>query len=179
MVLSREDLSRLLDGIYHPRYRLCLLLMYGCGLRIGEATTLTVTQIDSQRGLLRIIGKRNKERLVPLPEALLLKLRELWKTHHHPRWLFPNRRGTGPLASKNLQRAFRAAAAAAGLPPNAVPHSLRHSYATQLLERGVDLRAVQILLGHASLKSTTIYTHLTEPGRQKLRGIANDMLAGL
>jgi integrase/recombinase XerD len=179
VVLSPEEVRRLLSLIYNPRYHWCLALMYACGLRIGEATTLTVSQIDGAKGLLRIIGKGNKERLVPLPQALLLKLRELWKTHKHSCWLFPNRRGTGPLSSRNLRRAFRAAARAAGLPPTLVPHSLRHSYATELLHNGEDLRIVQILLGHASLKSTTIYTHLTEPGRQRLHTLLNKLMAGL
>jgi site-specific recombinase XerD len=179
VVLSPEDIRRLLHLIYNPRCRLCLALMYACGLRIGEASTLTVSQVDGTRGLLRIIGKGNKERLVPLPQPLLLKLRELWKTHHHPQWLFPNRRGTAPLASHNLRLAFRAAARAAGLPPTLVPHALRHSYATQLLHSGVELRIVQILLGHASLKSTTVYTHLTEPGRQRLHILLDDLMVGL
>ena len=153
--------------------------MYACGLRISEAATLRVAQIDGGKGLLRIIGKGNKERLVPLPQPLLLQLREFWKTHHHPRWLFPNYEGTGPMALKNLRYAFRGAAKAAGLPAGLVPHVLRHSYATQLLEQGVELRIVQILLGHASLKSTTIYTHLTEPGRQRLHTLLDDLMAGL
>lgn len=153
--------------------------MYGCGLRIGEATTLTVGQIDGAKNLLRIIGKGNKERLTPLPQPLLEKLRGHWKTHRNARWLFPNRAGTHPVAPKNVRLAFRAAAKSAGLSERVVPHSLRHSYATQLLQSGVELRIVQILLGHASLKSTSVYTHLTEPGRQKLRGVLDELMAGL
>jgi len=179
VVLSLEEIRRLLQQVFSPRYRLCLACMYACGLRISEATTLSVSQVDGARGLLRVIGKGNKERLVPLPQPLLLQLRELWKTHRHPRWLFPNRRGTGPLAAQNLRHAFRAAARAAGLPPSLVPHALRHSYATELLHHGVELRIVQILLGHASLKSTTIYTHLTEPGRQRLHTLLDRLMAGL
>jgi integrase/recombinase XerD len=178
VVLSPEEIRRLLQLVIKPRYRLCLALMYACGLRISEATTLTVSQIDGTRGLLHIIGKGNKERLVPLPQALLLKLRELWKTHRHPHWLFPSGPGKTPISSKNVRLAFHAAALAAGLPPTIVPHTLRHSYATQLLHSGVELRIVQILLGHASLKSTTIYTHLTEPGRQRLRSLLDDLMAG-
>jgi site-specific recombinase XerD len=153
--------------------------MYACGLRISEAVTLKVAQIDGGKGLLRIMGKGNKERLVPLPQPCLLQLREFWKTHHNPRWLFPNYEGSGPMALKNLRYAFRAAARAAGLPQDLVPHVLRHSYATQLLEQGVELRIVQILLGHGSLRSTTIYTHLTEPGREQLRALLNKLMAGL
>ena len=179
VVLTPDEIRRLLHLVFNPRYRLCLALLYACGLRIGEATTLTVSQIDGARGLLRIIGKGNKERLVPLPQPLLARLRELWKTHRHPRWLFPNHPGTAPIAPKNVRLAFRAAACGAGLPQTVVPHALRHSYATQLLHHGVELRIVQILLGHASLKSTTIYTHLTEPGRQRLRSLLDDLMAGL
>jgi integrase/recombinase XerD len=168
-----------LSLLRNPRYRLCLALMYGCGLRIGEATTLTVSQINGPRALLGIIGKGNKERLVPLPQPLLRQLREQWKTHRHPRWLFPNRSGTAPIAAKNVRAAFRAAACAAGLPPTVMPHALRHSYASHLLANGVELRIVQILLGHASLKSTAIYTHLTEPGRQRLHTLLDDLMAGL
>lgn len=179
VVLTPDEIRRLLHLVFNPRYRLCLALLYACGLRIGEATTLTLSQVDGARGLLRIIGKGNKERLVPLPQPLLVKLRELWKTHHHPRWLFPNYPGTAPIAPKNVRLAFRAAACAAGLPQTVVPHALRHSYATQLLHSGVELRIVQILLGHASYKSTCIYTHLTEPGRQRLRSLLDDLMAGL
>jgi len=153
--------------------------MYACGLRISEAATLTVTQIDGQKGLLRLVGKGHKERLVPLPLPLLLQLREFWKSHRNPRWVFSNYQGTGPVALKNLRRAFHAAARSAGLPAGIVPHTLRHSYATHLLEQGVELRIVQILLGHGSLKSTTIYTHLTEPGRQRLHALLDKFMAGL
>jgi integrase/recombinase XerD len=178
-VLSPDDVRRVLRLIHDPRYRLCLALMYACGLRIGEAATVTVTQIDGAKGLLRIVGKGNKERLVPLPSPLLDKLRDLWKTHRHPRWLFPNRLGTRPVAAKNLRVSFRAAVSVLGLPASVVPHSLRHSYATQLLERGVELRIVQILLGHASMRSTAVYTHLTEPGREHLHVLLNELMAGL
>ncbi len=153
--------------------------MYACGLRIQEATSLAVTQIDAERGLLRIVGKGNKERLTPLPVALLAKLRELWKTHRHPRWVFPNKTRTGPLSPQTVRYCFRAAADVLQLPERIVPHALRHSYATQLLERGVELRIVQILLGHASLKTTAAYTHLTEPGRQRLHTLLNDLMTGL
>lgn len=153
--------------------------MYACGLRISEASALTVSQIDSARGLLNIIGKGNKERRVPLPQPLLVRLREVWTTHRHRHWVFPNRSLTAPLSPQNVRYAFRAGVRAAGLLPTLVPHALRHSYATELLQRGVPLRIVQILLGHASLKTTTVYTHLTEPGRQELRALLNQLMAGL
>lgn len=179
VVLAPDCVGRLLRQIHNPRYRLCLTLMYACGLRIGEASGLTVAQIDGAKRHLRLIGKGNKERLVPLPETLLIQLRKMWKLHGHAQWVFPNRALTGPLSRKVMAWVFRTAAQKAGLSQNVVPHSLRHSYATQLLEKGVELRIVQILLGHASLRSTEIYTHLTEPGRERLHGILNELVAGL
>jgi hypothetical protein len=102
--------------------------MYACGLRIGEAATLEIGTIDGDNGLLRIIGKGNKERLVPLPEPILWNLRRLWKIHSNPRWLFPTRAGTRPVGRGTLNRTFSAAAQAASI-RSATPHSLRHGYA--------------------------------------------------
>jgi integrase/recombinase XerD len=153
--------------------------MYACGLRISEAATLEVGAIDSANMLLRIIGKGDKERRVPLPQPLLHNLRNLWRTHRHPRWLFPNRRGTNAANQQVLCRTFKAAARAAGITLRVTPHSLRHSYATQLLESGVDTRVVQILLGHVNIATTAIYTHLTEPTRNSLRGILDRVMSGL
>ena len=132
--------------------------MYACGLRIGEAATLEIGTIDGDNGLLRIIGKGNKERLVPLPEPMLLSdPQEPALAVSHARRHQPGRRGT-------LNRTFAAAAQAAGI-GSATPHSLRHGYATRLLENGVDTRVVQLVLGHSSIATTSIYTHLTEPTR--------------
>lgn len=153
--------------------------MYGCGLRIGEAVPLEIGAIDSANGLLRIIGKGNKQRLVPLPQLLLDDLRALWLTHRNPRWLFPKRDGTGPICRIVLGQTFRSACAKAGIKLGATPHSLRHSYATRLLENGVDTRVVQILLGHANIATTAIYTHLTEPTSVALRGILDRLTVGL
>ena len=153
--------------------------MYGCGLRIGEAVSLEVGAIDSANRLLRIIGKGNKQRLVPLPPSLLVELRTLWRTHHHPRWLFPNHGGTNPISKAVLGCAFRNAIGAAGITQRVTPHGLRHSYATRLLENGVDTRVVQILLGHANIATTAIYTHLTEPTSVSLRGVIDRLMTGL
>ena len=95
--------------------------MYACGLRISEASTLEVTAIDRARRVLRIIGKGNKERLVPLPQPILDDLSQLWRTHHNRRWLFPNRRGDAPVAARVLSRSFADAAATAGIPPGVTP----------------------------------------------------------
>ena len=151
--------------------------MYGCGLRISEATTLEVSAINRANRVLRIVGKGNKQRDVPLPQPLLDELSKLWRTHHHRRWLFPNHQGNASLDNRVLSRTF--AAAAAGLPQEATPHSLRPSYATRLLENGVDIRVVQIVLGHASIASTAIYTHLTAPTQTSLHNLLDRMMTGL
>jgi site-specific recombinase XerD len=153
--------------------------MYGCGLRIGEAVSLEIGAIDSANRLLRIIGKGNKQRLVPLPQPLLDDLRTLWLIHRNPRWLFPRRDGTGPICRIVLGQTFRSACAKAGVKLAVTSHSLRHSYATRLLENGVDTRVVQILLGHANIATTAIYTHLTEPTSVALRGILDRLTVGL
>jgi integrase/recombinase XerD len=153
--------------------------MYACGLRISEAITLQVTAVDRARRVLRIIGKGNKERLVPLPQPMLEAFEQVWRSHHNRRWLFPNRRGDAPLAECVLRRSFAAAATAAAVPPGITPHSLRHSYATRLMENGVDTRVVQILLGHARIASTAIYTHLTTPTRASLQTLLDRLMTGL
>ncbi len=153
--------------------------MYSCGLRIGEVTTLEISAVDRGRRLLRIVGKGNKERLVPLPQPILDDLGRVWRSHHNRRWLFPNRRGNAPLSTRVLSRSFADAAAAAGIPPRVTPHSLRHSYATRLLENGVDTRIVQVLLGHARIATTTIYTHLSTPALASLQGLLDRLMAGL
>ena len=122
-----------------------------------EALSLEVTAVDRARRVLRIIGKGDKDRLVPLPQPTLDAFEQVWRTHHNRRWLFPNRRGDAPLDERVLRRSFAAAAAAAGVPPGITPHALRHSYATRLIENGVDTRVVQILLGHTKLESTARY----------------------
>jgi site-specific recombinase XerD len=124
--------------------------MYACGLRIGEAAKVEVGDIESAKGLLRVIGKGDKERRVPLPDAMLAELRRLWPTHRSTRWVTPDRSGAGPVSKHALWRTFRLAVRAAGIKRPVSPHSLRHSYATRLLEQGVEARVVQILLGMAT-----------------------------
>jgi site-specific recombinase XerD len=156
-----------------------MLLMYACGLRITEAATLEVTAIDGIIGFIRVIGKGNKERQVPLPQPVLAELRSLWKTHRDKRWLFPSPRQEGPISRYALWLTFKQAVRAAGITRRITPHCLRHSYATRLLESGVDIRVVQILLGHARIGTTAIYTHLTEPTRASLKRILDKLMTGL
>jgi site-specific recombinase XerD len=177
--IAWEDGHRLIAALKRPDYQLCCSLMLALGLRIGDVVPLTVNSIDATQMLVRVIGKRNKERVVPLPETLLVALRRFWLTHRHRRLLFPNCRGTAPLCVNSLRHAFNQARDSLGIPKNIKPHSLRHGFATHLLENGVDIRIVQILLGHASLRSTEIYTHLTKPMCENLRNQLDRMFADL
>ena len=162
-----------------PVARSAFLLMYACGLRISEAASLEVTAIDGRNGLIRVIGKGNKERAVPLPAPVLAELRQLWKTHGDKRWLCPSQCGVGPTTRSALGRTFRLVKAEAGIERRVTPHSMRHSYATRLIENGVELRIVQILLGHASIGTTALYTHLTEPTRASLKALLDGLMDGL
>ena len=178
--LSEDQVRQLLGHVRNPIPRTCLATMYACGLRISEATTLGFGAVDRANQVLRIIGKGDKERLVLLPQPVLDELGRLWRTHRNRRWLFPNRRGrcaARPTAC--LSRTFAIAAAAAGIRRGVTPHALRHSYATRLIENGVDIRVVQILLGHAGIASTAIYTHLTTPTRASLHSLLDRLMTKL
>ena len=169
VVFSVTEVHHLLQAVEAPRYQVCLSVLYSCGLRLQEGTHLRVFQIDSQRMVLHIQGgKENKDRYVPLPQATLELLRSYWAIHHHPVWIFPATIPQGwtppqsqPMDGSGVQKAFKAALHSSGIQKAATPHTLRHSYATHLLEAGVNLRLIQTYLGHESLSTTAIYTHLT------------------
>ena len=129
--------------------------------------------------LLRIIGKGNQERALPLTEPTLAMLRQVWRIPRSTKWLFSNRKGTAHLSRPTARRAFNGARAACGFDEHFRPHTLRHGFATRLLEKRVHIRLVQILLGHSSIRSTEIYTHLSEPLRRDLRQWLGDSFAGL
>jgi len=167
--IAWDDARRLIAQIRRPGYRLCCTCMLVLGLRIQDALSLTVHAIDAKHMIVRVIGKGNKERILPLPPALLRELRAYWRTHRHPRLLFPNRRGTAPCSARSLRQAFNDARDRLGISAHITPHSMRHTFASFLLQQGADVRRVQMLLGHARLSSTQIYTHLTEPMRDDLR----------
>lgn len=172
VVLSRAEVRQLLDSVTGDVFRTYFTTVYACGLRLSEALRLQVGDVDGQRGLLRVRGKGSQERCVPLPPALLRRLREFWKTHRTGPWLFPAP-GSGnpsrPLSRKSIQEAFATARERCALSKHPTVHTLRHSYATHLLEVGVNLRLIQANLGHRSPKTTALYTHLTEPARATLR----------
>lgn len=178
-VRSDEDCRRLIAALEKPVYRGCFTVIYAYGLRIAEGVALPVTAVDSKQMVLHVIGKRNKQRALPLTESILEMLREVWKTHRSTRWLFPSRRGVTHLPDATARAAFHQARGTCGFDAQFRPHSLRHSFATHLLQRGVDIRLIQILLGHSSIRSTEIYTHLTEPLREDLRRLLRQTTDGL
>ena len=185
VVLSRDEVWRILAAIRIPVYRVCLTTIYACGLRLMEGARLQVPDVDGDRQLLHIHGKRGKDRYVPLPDATLQWLRDDWRTHRNPLWLFPtiaSRAGTlsdpaiGPISRSSLQSAFVRAVKPSGVHKRAHVHTLRHSYATHLLEAGVTLGLIQEYLGHTSIKTTTIYTHLTRELRASALQPINDLM---
>jgi len=165
--------------VRHPVCRALFCTQYICGLRIGEARDLPPENVQPEQRRLRIIGKGDKERFVPLPDALLTLLRATWRLHRNPTRVFATRPSTPIGRGCTIYDVFTAAREEAGV-PHVTTHVFRHSYATRLLERGVQLPVVQILMGHANLRSTMIYAHLTEPVREGIRQmidtIATDLL---
>ena len=168
-VLSREEVERLIQSAASPLHRIWLLLLYATGIRREELVQLKIGDIDSDRMLLRIRqGKGKKDRNVMLSPRLLQELRDYWRAANpKPQtYLFPSKgphpNGDVPMTSKSVWDAVRQAAARAGLDKRVHPHTLRHCFATHLLESGTDLRSIQLLLGHADIKTTSRYLHLSE-----------------
>lgn len=183
VVLSREEVRRLLRAVESPIYRAYFTTVYACGLRLEEGRQLQIGDVDGQRELLRIRGKGNKERLVPLPRPVLQMLRTFWKTHRSSPWIFPAPRSTVgsplPLNRRSIQTAFAAARQRSGLTKHPTIHSLRHAYATHLLELNVNLRLIQSILGHNSPKTTALYTHLTQPALAGMGGTLHRLMQDL
>jgi site-specific recombinase XerD len=180
VVLSPREVRSLLALVENPEARMCLRMIYACGLRLREGTQLQVSDIDPQRMLVRVRqGKGGKDRYVPLAERTLQLLREYWQLARSRPWLFPARHRPMPLSATSLQKTFKAVVRQSGIPKDASIHTLRHSYATHLLERGVSLRVIQELLGHRSLRTTARYTHLTPPTWDVVHATINALMADL
>jgi len=188
VVLSVDEVGRVLSKVRLPKYRICLITIYSCGLRILEGVTLKTENIDGERKQLHIRNaKGGKDRRVPLPERTLEMLRDYWSTHRHPTLLFPAKTSQGispsiskkPMSASSVRRALLAALEESGVQKHATVHTLRHSYATHLLEAGVNLRVIQSYLGHSSIQSTLVYTHLTQkaqsPAVDAINGILKDL----
>lgn len=160
-VLSGEEVSRLIECTTNIKHRTFLLTLYSAGLRLNEAAHLKIGDIDSKRMQLRVTcGKGAKERRVPLSPRLLSELREYWKKYRPSTYLFPGRTDNVPLAPTTIQKVCKASASKAGIERNITPHTLRHSFATHLLEAGVDLLTISRLLGHKSFSTTMKYLHV-------------------
>jgi len=177
VVLSRDEVRQTLSNLKLQRYRVCLTTIYSCGLRLSEGTQLKVENIDSARGFIQVRNSKghmgDKDREVPLPQKTLQLLRAQWKSHKNKVWIFPSAgRGganmtlaTTPISNSSVQVAFRKALKATGINKKATVHTLRHSWATHLLEAGINLRLIQAWLGHSSPATTSVYTHLTEKAK--------------
>ena len=162
-VLSTEEVQAILDAAPSPKYRAAFMLCYGSGLRTDEVVHLLPRHIDSQRMLIRVEqGKGRKDRPVMLSEQLLQELRACWRRYAPKRYLLEGKHPGQPLDATSIQRAFRIARERAGVRKPVTPRSLRHAFATHLVERGTNLRVVQALLGHQSLNTTAVYVHLAK-----------------
>jgi len=160
-VLSSDDVSRLLEAAPGPKYKAALSVAYGAGLRVSEVVALKVSDVDSKRMLLKVEqGKGRKDRLAMLSPQLLELLRDWYRISRPRIWLFPGQDPTNHLTPRQLNRAVHAAAHIAGIKKRVTPHTLRHSFATHLLEQNVNLRVIQTLLGHVKLDTTALYTQI-------------------
>jgi site-specific recombinase XerD len=179
-VLSRREVRDVLAAVHTRHNRAYLWTVYSCGLRLNEGLHLQVGDIDSQRMMLHVHrGKGAKDRYVILPQGTLQLLRTYWSSHRNSTWLFPalgrdRKQGASaqrPMAEASVQGALKRVVDQLGLTKSVSIHTLRHSYASHLIEAGVNLRRVQQLLGHSSLQTTMRYLHLTEPDRERTREI--------
>lgn len=162
VVLSFEEVHRFFAAIRSFKHRTLLMFAYAAGLRVSEAARVRVADIDSQRMVIRVVqGKRKKDRYTLLSPLLLEMLRHYWWAARPTDYLFPGRGQSGHVTNSTAQRACLEAQAAAGLAKEVTPHTLRHSFATHLLEAGTDLRVIQVLLGHASPRTTALYTQVS------------------
>jgi len=188
VILSLAEVRQILGRIRLLRYQVCLTTIYSCGLRLQEGTHLQVADIDSARLMIHVRhGKGAKDRYVPLPHRTLELLRQYWVTHRNPVLLFPAKgrdhidlaQATEPISKSSVQDAFHAALKDSGNHKRASVHTLRHSWATHLLEAGVNLRLIQEWLGHSSPATTSVYTHLTMKAEQLGAQAINQLMSDL
>ena len=162
VVLSLGEVQRLFAAIVSFKHRMILMTAYSAGLRISEAVNLKITDVDSERMVIRVCqGKRKKDRYTVLSPVLLTMLRHYWWAARPTSYLFHGRRLNRPMSVATVQRACKDAQEKSGIEKTVTPHTLRHSFATHLLESGTDLRVLQALLGHSSIRTTAIYTHVS------------------
>lgn len=186
-VLSTKEVWTILNAVRTPQNKAYLTTVYSCGLRLHETLYLQVSDIDSDRMRIHVHrGKGAKDRYVPLPESTLNILRNYWKQHRNSAWIFPRLGRSGkegptatiPMNKSSVQGALRRVLAQLNFRKRISIHTLRHSYATHLLEAGVNIRRIQQYLGHHSLNSTMVYLHLTTQGHEHAYGIINTLMKG-
>jgi site-specific recombinase XerD len=173
LIPSREEVGRILTAPRHLKSRALLMTIYAAGLRRSEAARLRVSDIDSARMTITVHhGKGQRDRVVMLSPVLLETLREYWRQYKPKQWLFPGRNPDQPLSGNDVFVVFHNAVRYAGISKKVSPHSLRHSFATHLLESGTDLRTIQMLMGHRNLKTTARYLHISP---QQLQATASPL----
>jgi len=173
IVLSPQEVKCLLDAVSNPKHHAALSVAYSGGLRVSEVAGLRVENIDSKRMVIHVqAGKGKKDRFVPLSPKLLAELRAYWRIARPQPFLFPGADPSRPIARESIWRACRRAASKAALGKRVTPHTLRHCFATHLLESGVDIRTIQMLLGHGALRTTCRYTHIST---EKLRQVTTPL----
>lgn len=174
-VLASEDVKTILNSIDNPKHRALISTIYSCGMRISEALNLKLCDIDSKRMIVRIENsKGNRDREVMLSEKLLILLREYYKVYTPKVYVFEGQKG-GKYTARSAEQVLKKALAKSKVNKQASLHTLRHSYATHLIEKGIDIRIVQELLGHKNIKTTQIYTHITDATKLKLKSPLDDL----
>jgi len=176
-VLSKEEVKRILDVTTNIKHKAILMLMYSGGLRVGELVKLKPEDMDAERGVIHIRGsKGRKDRYTILSKSALVVLRKYYAHYNSKKWLFEGARPGRHISTRTVQAIFKYACEKAGIKKEVSAHSLRHSFATHLLESGVDLRYIQEILGHKSSKTTEIYTHVSKASIARIRSPLDTIL---
>ena len=175
VVLSEKEIQLILSNLGNLKHKALLSLIYSCGLRVGEALNLKINDLDSDRMLISVRnGKGEKDRMVPLAPNVLKLLRTYYKQYQPSDYLF-NGAEQGPYSATSIRNVLKRAVYKSYIKKNVTPHTLRHSYATHLLEKGTDLRYIQVILGHSSVKTTEIYTHVSTKNLQAIKSPIEEM----
>ena len=175
VVLSKEEVKSMIETTRNLKHRAIFAVIYSAGLRISELTSLRPSDIDSDRKQIRVLGKGNKYRYTLLSENTLDLLRIYWRAYKPERYLFEGQKQGHPISRETIQVVFKHACKKTGIIKPASVHSLRHSFATHLLESGVNLKIIQTLLGHSSLRTTSIYLHVTKFDPASIRSPFDDI----
>ena len=174
-VLSEQEIQLIFSNIKNLKHKAILSLIYSSGIRIGEALNLTINDLDSDRMLISIRrGKGEKDRMVPMASNVLKLLRVYYKEYKPVNYLF-NGNDNGSYSATSVRNVLKRAVYKSNIKKNVTPHTLRHSYATHLLEKGTDLRYIQVILGHSSVKTTEIYTHVSTKNLQAIKSPIEEM----